>query len=186
MRAVQPNDLTDLLIRWKAGDRAAQAQLIEALYPAMKMSAANALKRCTPGKISLSATDLVHECYLRLIQNRSGFQNRAHFLAVAAQTLKRVLLDLLKARATQKRGANQEFVALDFAEAGSLTSNAPLDLVQTLDLLERLHARDPVAADVFELRVFGGMTNEQAAEVLNIGVATAGRHFAFSKAFLLA
>jgi RNA polymerase sigma factor (TIGR02999 family) len=187
-KSAQP-DITTLLTRWRNGDKAAENELMDALYPAMKLSALGALRSCIPGKLSLSATELVHETYLRLIHHRNGFENRAHFLAVACQTLKRVLLDLIRARATEKRGNGSDFIALHSAELHSEPSSnhwidSPIDLTHVINMLERLHQRDAEAARVFELRVLGGLTNDEAAEVMQIGSATATRHFAFARAWI--
>jgi DNA-directed RNA polymerase specialized sigma24 family protein len=130
-------DLTDQLQRWKAGDKAAESALIEALYPILKRSARSALGKCAPGRLSLSATELVHETYLRLIRQRNGFENRAHFLAIAAHTLKRVILDLLKARGRSKRGDARELFSLDAIDAVLQPSNdQPLDLIGFVQQLD--------------------------------------------------
>lgn len=174
-----------LLNRWKAGDKSAESALIDSLYPILKRNARSALGKCAPGKLSLSATELVHETYLRLIKQRNGFENRAHFMAIAAQTLKRVILDLIKVRQTEKRGSQIELIALELINTDATPeTRSPLDLVAAFQRIEQLEKRDPLAAQVLELRLLGGLTNDEAAEVLNIGVATAGRHFAFARAWL--
>ena len=179
------NDLTSLLDRWKAGDKAAERVLIETLYPILKRSARSALGKCAHGRLSLSATELVHETYLRLIQQRNGFDNRSHFMAIAAQTLKRVILDLLKARGRDKRGNAQDLISLDATDAAlQRSSDQPLNLVELLQQLETLSKRDPAAAQVMELRLLGGLSTLEAAEVMGVSLATAGRHFAFARAWL--
>jgi RNA polymerase sigma factor (TIGR02999 family) len=178
-------DLTSLLNRWKSGDKAAESALMEILYPLLKRSARSALGKCAPGKLSLSATELVHETYLRLIQQRNGFDNRAHFMAIAAQTLKRVILDLLKARGRSKRSKATDLIALDATDAALQPSgDQPLNLIELLQQIESLSHRDPAAAQVLELRLLGGLSTHDAAEVMGISVATAGRHFAFARAWL--
>jgi RNA polymerase sigma factor (TIGR02999 family) len=178
-------DLTEQLKRWKAGDKAAESALIAALYPALKRSARSALGKCAPGKLSLSATELVHETYLRLLQQRKGFENRAHFMAIAAQTLKRVILDLLKARSRGKRGNALALIALDATDAAlPIAPDQPLNLVELLQQIERLSTRDALAAQALELRLWGGLSTEDTAEVMGVSVATAGRHFAFARAWL--
>jgi RNA polymerase sigma factor (TIGR02999 family) len=182
-------DLTEQLKRWKAGDKAAENILIEALYPQLKRSALGALSKCAPGRLSLSATELVHETYLRLVDQRNDFENRAHFMAIAAQTLKRVLLDLIKARQTEKHGAAVDFIALELLDPNLVPDanqnrRSPIALVAAFQRLEQLSNRDPIAANVLELRLLGGLTNDEAAFVLKIGVATATRHFAFARAWL--
>ena len=179
------SNLTALINRWQRGDKAAEADLFDVLYPVLKRQALGALSSCAPGKLSLSATELVHESYLRLLSQHQEFANRAHFLAIAARTLKRVLLDLIKARQTEKRGSQVELIALELINADATPdTRSPLDLVAALQRIEQLEKRDPLAAQVLELRLIGGLTNDEAAEVLHIGVATAGRHFAFARAWL--
>lgn len=178
-------NLTELISRWQRGDKTAEADLFDVLYPVLKRQALGALSSCAPGKLSVSATELVHESYLRLIEQHQAFSNRAHFIAIAARTLKRVLLDLIKARMTEKRGSQIEFIALELVNADATPdTRSPLDLVAALQRMEQLEKRDPLAAQILELRIFGGLTNDEAADVLNIGVATAGRHFAFARAWL--
>jgi DNA-directed RNA polymerase specialized sigma24 family protein len=95
-----------------------------------------------------------------------------------------VLWDLVRARAAEKRGSGAPRVTLALIPEPQIQAD-PLDLIQTLDLLEQLRNKDSQAADVLELRLFGGLTNNEAAEVLHIGVATAGRHFVFARAWLV-
>jgi RNA polymerase sigma factor (TIGR02999 family) len=185
MQAPEITHITDLLTSWRNGNAQAENQLMAALYPLLKRQAVSALSKCAPGKLSLSATDLLHESYFRLIEQRAPYQNRAHFMAVSACTLRRVLLDLLREREAQKRGSAFDFVSIDWIEPDQHASaQSPLHLTQLINGLEQLQQRDPEAARVLELRMLGGLNNEDAAEVMGISVATAGRRFAFARAWL--
>jgi RNA polymerase sigma factor (TIGR02999 family) len=173
-------DITQLLNRWQAGDKAAEARIIEQLYPIMKRQALAALG-AQRGDISLSATDLVHESYLRLLQQRNAFQNRQQFVAIAATVLKRVLMDLWRAKAVA-REVQQELASIEvFSETGAHVSIEMFSFFQRMESLEK---RDPTAAKLVEMRLFGGLSNEEASEILGIGVATGGRYFAFARAWL--
>ena len=176
--------ITQLLASWRGGEINARDRLVEALYPMLMSQARIRLMRISPGSLSLSATDLAHETYLRLSEQRGGFANRSHFLAITAQTLRRVLADLLRDRKAHKRGGDDEIISLsdvDLEHASPANSLDLADLLQSLELLER---RDSVAASVIELRFFGGLSAAETAESLGIGVATANRHFAFARAWL--
>lgn len=178
--------ITQLLARWRQGEVSARDRIIEALYPLLMSQARMRLLRISPGSLSLSATDLAHETYLRLSEQRSDFANRSHFLAITAQTLRRVLANLLRDRKAYKRGGEDEIISLaDIDLEQSSNESTSLDLAELLQSLEYLERRDPIAASVIELRFFGGLSAAEAAESLGIGVATANRHFAFARAWLL-
>ncbi len=183
---MNPADITRLLAQAKAGDPQAWRDAVDLLYPALKSLARGALARCDAGKLSLSTTDLVHELYLKVADQRSGFANRAHFLAIAAQSMRRVLVDLIRERAAEKRGADLQIVPLHDVDTDQLVEHQFADLHAVLDALTQLETLDPRAAMLVELRIFGGLSNDQAAEVLAIGSATAGRDFAFARAWLAA
>jgi RNA polymerase sigma factor (TIGR02999 family) len=182
-------DITTLLGQWRGGDLHARDALVAALYPILRSQAAARLRQVTPGELSLSATDLAHEAYLRLIDQRSGYANRGHFLAIVAQTLRRVLTDLMRERSAQKRGASEQKISLtqvnlDQLEQGPIDSPSPFEVTHLLQALEALERREPIAAQVIELRFFGGLSIAESAEVLGIGTATANRHFAMARAWL--
>src|SRR6185295_14042395 len=139
----------------------------------------NFLYRERPGH-TLQTTALVHEAYLKLVDQRdSRWQNRAHFFAIAAQAMRRILIDSARKHATQKRGGPQEKVSLDEALAISEEPNAQL---LALDVaLDQLAAIDPDQSRVVELRYFGGLTIEETAEVMNSSPATVKREWAMAR-----
>jgi RNA polymerase sigma factor (TIGR02999 family) len=182
--AVSDSSLNDLLRQWRNGDREAHEALMRAVYPIMRAMAqreAGALG----GRFTIRATELAHEAYLRLLEQRGEWQDRTHFLAITARVIRRVLIDLVRERRAQKRGSEFEIVALD-PDADHLHPRVDdaLDLLSLDAALTQLEQRDAVAARVVELRYFSGLTNEQVADVLGIGVATVVRHMRFGRAYL--
>jgi RNA polymerase sigma-70 factor, ECF subfamily len=175
-------DVTGLLIALQEGDKDAADRLVEAVYADLRKKAAAFLRRERPGH-TLQPTALVHEAYLRLVdQNRVVWQNRAHFLGVAAEMMRRILVDHARNRTAQKRGGRQTRVTLDEA----LASSGPrsLDLIALDDALSELARLDPQQSRVVELRAFGGLSVEETAEVMEISPATVKRYWAFSRAWL--
>jgi RNA polymerase sigma factor (TIGR02999 family) len=131
------------------------------------------------------ATELAHEAYLRLLDQRSPWQNRAHLMAVVGRTIRRVSVDLLRQRQAEKRGALIDFVTFDWQdEDGQPVAADTLDLLDLDRALETLAQCDTVAAEVVELRYFSGLKNEEIAEVLGTSLATVGRHLRFGRAWL--
>jgi len=178
-------EVTDLLDRWRSGDRAAEADLMKHLYPALRAMAQREVSASASGKLTMRATELAHEAYLRLIDQRTPWQNRAHFLAVAGRTIRRVAVDLVRARQAEKRGAGIDFVTFDWQDdKGQPSSGDNVDLLALDQALESLAERDAVAAQIVELRYFGGLNNDEVAEVIGIGVATVVRHWRFGRAWL--
>lgn len=176
--------ITDLLQQWRNGDREAHDALMRAVYPALRAMAQRELGSAG-GRFTIRATELAHEAYLRLLDQRGEWQDRTHFLAIAARVIRRVLIDLVRERGAQKRGSEFEIVALD-PDADHLhpRSEDALDLLVLDEALTKLALRDSVAAQVVELRYFSGLTNEEVAKVLEIGVATVVRHWQFGRAWL--
>jgi RNA polymerase sigma factor (TIGR02999 family) len=182
-------DITTLLGQWRSGDLPARDALVAALYPILRSQASARLRQVTPGELSISATDLAHEAYLRLIEQRAVYANRGHFLAIVAQTLRRVLTDLIRDRSAQKRGALAQKISLtqlnlDQLDQAPIDGPSPFEITHLLQALETLERREPIAAKVIELRFFGGLSIAESAEVLGIGTATANRHFALARAWL--
>lgn len=176
--------INDLLRQWRNGDRNAHEALMRAVYPVMHAMAQREVGSAG-GRITVRATELAHEAYLRLLEQRSEWQDRAHFFAITAQVVRRVLIDLVRERRALKRGSEFELVALD-PDADDLhpsVDNA-LDLLSLDEALTLLAARDPEAARVVELRFFSGLENEEIGHVLGIGVATVIRRWRFGRAFL--
>jgi RNA polymerase sigma factor (TIGR02999 family) len=175
-------DVTRLLEQLRAGDRNAVADLVPLLYDELRQLASKYLRRERPGH-TLQATALVHEAYLRLVDQKDvGWQNRSHFFGVAAQQMRRILVDHARHRHAAKRGGAAPKVALD--EALVVSDQAADDVLQLNELLTRLDELDEQQARVVELRVFGGLTVEEAAEALDISPATVKRDWAMAKAWL--
>lgn len=174
--------VTELLLAWGAGDAAALDALIPVVYAELRTQARRAMRRETPGH-TLQTTALVHEAFLRLVdQRRIAWRNRAQFFGVAAQLMRRILVDSLRARRATKRGGGAHRLTLGDADVAVET---PGDEVLALhEALERLAALDPAQARLVELRYFGGLTIEETAEVLDVSAATVKREWAVARAWL--
>jgi RNA polymerase sigma factor (TIGR02999 family) len=180
---IENTPVTDLLQRWRAGDDQARDALVAQIYPILHEMARRELRG--GGRLTLRATELVHETYLRLCEQRADWEGRTHFFAITAQVIRRVVVDALRRRDAQKRGAESQHIELALADAdGELADEPTLDWLLVDQELTRLESRDPVAAQVLELRYFGGLTNDEIAEHLKIGVATVVRHWQFGRAWL--
>lgn len=156
--------------------------LLPIVYEELKKLAAAYLRRERPGQ-TLQPTALVHEAYLRLLKDRPGrWQNRAHFCAIAAHSMRQILIERARARGAQKRGGVQARVTLD--EGMVAAGSQSVDLVALDEALERLEAIDPEQARLVELRFFGGLTIEETAEAMNISPATVKRHWTVARAWL--
>jgi RNA polymerase sigma factor (TIGR02999 family) len=175
------NDVSALLRAWTDGDERALAQLTPIVYAELHRLAHYYLKRERAG-YSLQTTALVHEAYMRLVDyKRMQWQNRAHFLAVSAQAMRRILVDRARRR-NVKRGADAEHVSLD-AEA-VLSTDRSDDFVSLDDALTALAERAPRKARVVELRFFGGLSVDETAEVLRVSSITVSREWRSAKAWL--
>jgi RNA polymerase sigma factor (TIGR02999 family) len=173
---------TGLLHRWRDGDKDAGNQLIALLYPDLRRLAAHYLRQERPGQ-TLQPTGLVHELYLRLFSGEPvRWQDRAHFLALAAQQFRHLIIDNARMRHAQKRGGERVRVPLPESAAAIPASDDLLALDQELNKLEGLHAR---SSRVVELRFFGGLREDEIAEALGISVATVKRDWEFARAWLL-
>lgn len=176
--------ITDLLQQWRNGDREAHDALMRAVYPALRAIAQREISN-RGSRLTIRATELAHEAYLKLLEQRGRWQDRTHFLAISARVVRRVLIDLMRERSAQKRGSEFDIVTLD-PDADHLhpRTEDSLDLIHLDQALTNLARRDSVAAQVVELRYFSGLTNEEVAKVLEIGVATVVRHWQFGRAYL--
>ena len=181
---MRPAEVTALLERWSAGDRAALDELMPIVWGELRRIARRRLARERAGH-TLQTTALVNEAYLRLVdQDRVRWQNRAHFFGVAARMMRRILVDHARARAASKRGSGVVAVPLEQARPP-----APVSGVDVLGLdaaLLRLSALDPRQGQVVELRFFGGLTVEEVAEVLGIAPITVKRDWRMARAWLFA
>lgn len=175
-------DLDALLARARAGDKDAVARIMPLVYDELRRIAARYMRRERQGQ-TIQATALVHEAYLRLLKGKSpDWQNRAHFLAIAATSMRQILVDRARARTAAKRGGKGERITLDEALCPA-PGGAP-DLEAIDQALTRLGALDPAQARIVELRFFGGLTVEEAAEALGISPATLKREWSVARAWL--
>ena len=178
------SEVTRLLKEWGDGRQEALDQLLPRIYAEMRRLASSYLRRERPDH-TLQPTALVHEAFIRLVDQKAvRWQNRAHFFGIAAQAMRRILVDHARAHAADKRGAGEKPVALDDA---SIAIGAPdIDVLALDEVLTRLARLDPQQSRVVELRFFGGLTMEETAEVLDISPATVGREWTLAKAWLYA
>jgi RNA polymerase sigma factor (TIGR02999 family) len=180
-----PAGITELLIAWSDGSREALDDLIPLVYRDLRRLAAGYMGR-EPAEHPLQPTALVHEAYLRLIDQRQvQWRNRAHFFGVAASMMRRILVDQARARRADKRGGGLARVTLIGDELSSDGPN-PIDVLSLHEALERLAAFDPQQERIVELRYFGGLTIEEAATVMGISEATIVREWTIAKAWLRA
>ena len=176
------NEITEQLIAWSKGDDAALEQLIPAVYQELRRMADHYLRGEDSGH-SLQPTALVHEAYLRLIdQTKVEWQNRAHFFGVAAQMMRRILIDHAKAKHRVKRGGTAVKVMLD--ENVNFTQERASELLALDDALQTLARMDERKSRIVELRYFGGLTVEETAQVLGISDKTVMRDWNLAKAWL--
>jgi RNA polymerase sigma factor (TIGR02999 family) len=164
------------------------AELMPQVYDELRRLAANYLRHERPGQ-TLQATALVHEAFLNLSkQKNQPWKNRTHFLAIAALSMRQILVQRARARDAEKRGGGAEKIALDesvmAASAPAATGPAAVDVIELDTALEKLAALDPQQAKIVELRYFGGMTVEEVAEALDISPATVKRHWTMARAWL--
>lgn len=177
-----PHDVSQLLIAWGAGDQAALEKLLPLVNQELRRLAAGYMRRERKGH-SLQSSDLVNEAWLRLVnQNRMQWQNRAHFFGIAAQLMRRILIDHARRYQYQKRGGGAVRVSLD--EAAAVTEARAAELLAVDEALEKLTAIDARKGRIVELRFFGGLDLDETAEVMGISSPTVQREWRLSKAWL--
>jgi RNA polymerase sigma factor (TIGR02999 family) len=180
------SDVTQLLDRANDGDRRAAAELLPLVYDELRKLAAGHMANESPGQ-TLDATALVHEAYLRLVgpSGDRSFANRRHFFAAAAEAMQRILVDAARRRQALKRGAKSRQVALDLERMAAPAADADqwLDLDQALTAFAQV---DAAATELAKLRIFGGLSVEQAGEALELPRATAFRTWTYARAWLTA
>jgi RNA polymerase sigma factor (TIGR02999 family) len=175
-------DVTQLLGQWQGGDREALNALTPLVYNELRRLAQSYINRERPNH-TLQGTALVHEAYLRLIDQRQvEWRSRNHFFALAAELIRRILVDHARAKAAAKRGGAN--VKLSFEDAMEPAVNEDLDLVALDDALQLLARTDPQQSRIVELRYFAGLKIEETAEVLQISPATVKRDWTVAKAFI--
>jgi len=174
-------DVTMLLQQWRGGSHEALDQLMPIVYDELRRLSARCLQSERPGH-TLRATALVHEAYLRLMDADIGWQDRAHFYAVAARIVRRILVEYARTRSRQKRGSGQEAIPLDEAlVVGPEAASIVLDLDEAL---QRLAVLDSRKSEIIQLLFFGGLTYDETAAALDISSATVHRELKLAKAWL--
>jgi RNA polymerase sigma factor (TIGR02999 family) len=176
------SEVTELLVRWRSGDREALDSLLPLVYDELRRIAFRSLQNERPGH-TLQSTALVNEAYVRMVaQNMPEWQNRAHFLAVAAQLMRQILVDHARTHRASKRGGDASRVSLDEALGQALATD--VDVVALDDALKELAQMDAQQSRVVELKFFAGLSNEETAEVLKVSPSTVKRDWASARAWL--
>ena len=181
MGEAESHRVTELLVAWSKGDERALDALTPLVYGELRRLARSYMRQERAGH-TLQSTALVHEAFLRLVDQRVQWNSRAHFFGIAAQMMRRILVDHAKAQSTAKRGAGA--VRIELEEGLATAPNRDVDLLALDEALERLTKVDPQRSRIVELRFFAGLSNEESAEVLGVSPATIQRQWAGARAWL--
>lgn len=180
--SIPQQHVTQMLVDWSKGDTDAPARLMPLVYDELRQLAHHYLRR-ERADHTLQATGLVHEAYLRLVdQSTTTWQNRAHFFGVAAQVMRRILVDYARAHRAEKRGGDRQKLAFD--EALTPSAERSVDLIALDDALKDLVTFDARQSRIVELRFFGGLTIEEVGEVLDVSPRTIKREWRMARAWL--
>jgi RNA polymerase sigma-70 factor (ECF subfamily) len=175
-------EVTGLLRAWRGGGESADQRLLDVVYGDLHRRAQIFLRH-ERGSHTLQPTALVHEAYLRLVDQRHvAWQDRAHFYAIAARSMRRVLLDHARKRHTEKRGSGNAAISLE--DVGELARERPEELIRLDDALAELQRADPESAHLVELKFFAGLTLEEIAEALGCSSSTVERQWRAARAWL--
>jgi RNA polymerase sigma-70 factor (ECF subfamily) len=182
MSSSEPSEITQLLHRLEAGDRSGVDRLFSAVYQELRNMAAKCFQREAKGN-TLQPTALVHEAYMKLVDQKAvDWQGRTHFYAVAAQAMRRILVDHARHRGAVKRGGGQKRLQLDDQLVSGFQPND--DILAVDEALSKLAQLDPRQAELVELRFFGGLSVEEAADTLGISKRAAEREWTMVRAWL--
>jgi len=177
-----PENVTKLLVAWGNGDEAARDELVPLVYDELHRLAHRYMNRERPGH-TLQTSALVNEAFVRLIDQKGvHWQNRAHFFGIAAQMMRRILVDYARSRHYAKRGGSARQVSLN--EAMTVTEERTAEVLALDDALKGLAEFDPRKSQIVELRFFGGLSIEETAEVLKVSPGTVMRDWTLAKAWL--
>jgi RNA polymerase sigma factor (TIGR02999 family) len=180
--AGQPNEFTQLLIGWRRGDNRALDQLMPLVYDELRRLAAIYLSRERQGH-TLQATALVHEAWIRLAAGAQiEWQDRAHFLGIAARLMRQIMIQYARAYTAAKRGSGD--VKLELNEESALSLDSSSQVIAVDDALGELSKNDERKSRIVEMKYFGGLMSDEIAEALGISVATVGRELRMAHAFL--
>jgi len=178
-----PQNVSQLLQAWGSGDETALDKLMPLVYEELRGMAKRYMNRQSPGH-TLQTTALIHEAYLRLVDQKDvQWQNRAHFFGVAAKAMRHILVDYARARQATKRGGEARLVSFD--EAAMVSVGRTAELVALDDALQSLAAFDHRKSQIVELRYFGGLTVEETAEILKVSPETVARDWRLARTWLL-
>jgi len=178
-----PHEVTRLLLAWNGGDEGALDKLVPLVYSELRRLARRQMQRERPDH-SLQTTALINEAYLRLVDLKTiQWQNRAHFFALCARTMRRILVDFARSRRYRKRGGGARPISLE--QALAVSPEQSKDLVAVDNALNALAKADARKAEVVELRFFGGLTAQETAEVLKVSEETVLRDWKLAKVWLL-
>jgi RNA polymerase sigma factor (TIGR02999 family) len=177
-----PQDVTKLLLAWNDGDQVARDELMSVVYQELRRLAHHYMRRESPGH-TLQTSGLVNEAFLRLVDQRDvQWRNRAHFFGIAAQMMRRILVDYARSRRYAKRGGGIPNLSLE--EALIVSDERTAEVVALDETLQRLAEIDPRKSRIVELRFFGGLSIEETAEVLAVSPGTVMRDWTLAKAWL--
>jgi len=180
--SLPPQEVTQLLVDWGNGNQAALDRLMPLVYTELRQLAHRYMRRERPGH-TMQTTALIHEAYLRLVdQNQVRWQHQAHFFGIAARLMRQILIEHARSHTRAKRGGGVGTISLD--EVAIVSQARATELLALDDALERLATIDPRKSQVVELRFFGGLSVEEAAQVLNIAPNTVLRDWRMAKAWL--
>src|SRR5947208_1736612 len=177
------SDVTRILSQIEQGDPAAAEQLLPLVYDELRKLAAVKLAQEKPGQ-TLQATALVHEAYMRLVggDDKQQWDSRGHFFAAAAEAMRRILIQNVRRKGTKKRGGR--IGQVDIAQADLASEDPTIDIVSLSDAIDLLAADDPVAAALAKLRIFAGLSVDEAAEVIGLPRTSAYRQWTYAEAWL--
>jgi RNA polymerase sigma factor (TIGR02999 family) len=179
--ATDTHRVTQLLVAWSQGDEGALETLTPLVYDELRRLARSYMRRERAGH-TLQSTALVHEAFMRLVDQNVRWNSRAHFFGIAAQMMRRILVDHAKAQSAAKRGAGSP--RIEFDEGLAASPQRDVDLLALDEALDRLTKVDPQRSRIVELRFFGGLSNEESAEVLGVSPATVQRQWSGARAWL--
>ena len=183
MTNTDSQQITSLLVEWGNGNQKALENLMPLVYDELRRIARRFMRRQSAGH-TFQTTELIHEAYLKLARSEDqNWQNRAHFFGVAAQAMRHILVDYARSRSSQKRGGSAEKITLD--ETAAVSFQRSDELVRLDEAMRGLAVLDTRKAQVVELKYFGGLTNDEIAEVLKISPETVKRDWRFSRTWLL-
>jgi RNA polymerase sigma factor (TIGR02999 family) len=179
-------DATVMLTAIEAGDRDATERLLVLVYDELRRLAASKLAHEAPGQ-TLQPTALVHEAWMRLVGNQQSpsFNDRTHFFRASAEAMRRILIDRARRKKTQRHGGGFQRIESDLVDLQLAAPSADDHLLALSEALDKLAVEHPVQADLVKLRYFGGLTNEEVADVLGISLSCVKNYWVFSRAWLL-